>query len=159
MRKKHYNGQVLALVLVLIILVATVGSAMYIRAMADKNRVIKERIASESDQLSESGINIMRQVDYNVLLSICSSGTYGNLEEGCGDVADLKAGQISDLSKFFDSILGDGDSIIKEWSNAYQNCENIKINVEYATNEDPVTIDKDKTLEIDSSIVNKDCAI
>lgn len=141
-KRRFYKAQILAVVLVLLILAAIVAFAMFVRVTANKSAALQERSFSDADNFTNSLISDLGDVSYSDIVNYCEN-LGQNLEDGCSMSGVLND---QDLADWIKALTGNSiDDLIEEFGS----CEDISVNIKYADSNDAVTIDADKSLQID----------
>ena len=146
-KKQYYKAQILAVVLVLLILAAIVAFAMFVRVTANKSAVLQERSFSDADNLTDSLVSDLGDVDYSDIVDYCDK-LGQSLETGCSVSGSLDN---QSLVSWIETLTGNTiDDLIENFGF----CENVSVDIKYAGSDEIVTIDSDKSLQIDINEAN-----
>ncbi|MCB9790682.1 hypothetical protein H6764_01525 [Candidatus Nomurabacteria bacterium] len=159
MVKLKYEGQALAIVLIVLIVAVIIALAVVSRTLSDRTQVIKERSSADAVEAANStldavaGISIADLAEYaeGTGRTVCGLGPTDNFADvGCHieSVDDLET--LLDnfgLSAFYDSISNDLAAKCPA-TDSNQFNKSLNLSFEYASEDDEITIEKDSVFSI-----------
>lgn len=140
----NYSGQALAIILVILVVAAIIGLAIYSRMLSDSSRVVSEQTSAEAGAMTDALINVLKEVTYGSVLDVCGS----ELNNGgtCSlDVDYEQAGNWNDMEDFVSDLTSQSSSIDLS---SFDTCKTSTVSLGYASSEDGFEIMQDQALSI-----------
>lgn len=82
--KRYYDGQAIAIILVVIVICAIIAAAVISRTLLEQKRTVGEQTSSEAMQTSDSIIELIRAMPIDSVTYACDNGTYGKIDSANG---------------------------------------------------------------------------
>lgn len=175
MDKLKYEGQALAIVLIVLIVAVIIALAVVSRTLSDRTQVVRERSSADAVEAANSTLDAVAGISISELAeyaegpgrSICNLGlTDSFAEKGCNieSIDDLETFlDFFELAAFYDTINNDLSAKCPA-SSPEQFDSSLKLSFEYTSDDNEISIDKDSVFSIinDGNPPNSDpgtCAI
>jgi hypothetical protein len=146
-----YKGQAIAIVLVLLILGAIIGFALYARAVREAERVVDEKAAAEANELTETIIGLIGMSDYERIKGDSVLEKLDCADDILRDVGCRKSGMtLSEVEELLEQMEVEGIDLSgfsadREESDDFCTTE---IAMRFGMQDDEVTIEKDDTYSL-----------
>jgi hypothetical protein len=81
---KKYEGQALAVIMIVLVVAVVIGMAMLSRTLKDRERVTEEKTSAEALEFSDSILDVVKGTPVEKIEEVCANPDFGGgLEEGC----------------------------------------------------------------------------
>jgi hypothetical protein len=129
---KTYEGQALAIVMIVLIVAAVIGIAMMSRTISDQQRVVEEKISAEALEVSDSLLDVVRGVSLEEINNACTTLGAGAIdsENGC---------EVENMDDFL-SQANISDSVLDGFDSCTTDDSLITMDVSLATMEDELEV-------------------
>lgn len=116
---KKYEGQALAVIMIVLVVAVVIGMAMLSRTLKDRERTIEEKASAEALEFSDSILDVVKGTPVDKIEETCASPDFGGgIENGC-EVKGIsavesfltQAGVSTSFLDSFGSCTGDGSDI------------------------------------------------
>ncbi len=99
---KRYEGQALAVIMIILVVASILGLSMYSRTVKDTRRVAFEKSSAESYEVSESIIESLRGMSVSEIETVCADSRFGGQSirstDGC------RVTGVSDINEFLSRL-------------------------------------------------------
>lgn len=140
MNKKKYQGQALAIVMIVLVISIILGMAMLSRTLRDNFRVVSEKSSAEALETTDSIIDAVKGTDIAKIKETCEKPEFGG--SGIDSPEGCKISGLDDVQAFI-ADLGISSDTTKSLSNCSEGSSDVQITTSLTGSDDEYEIRSD----------------